>query len=152
MLGIRRRPLVRYCAVLIILFLHHHFLCYHSIKHNFSTIICITRVSSLMTTEMAPDLEPVSAPERIPHWRLVTDQARVTPAVLEHKYDGTGTASDPFIVTWIPNDPGNPMLFKTSKKWFLSSIGAVSMLATAFCSSAFSGRLIPYPQRFHVQA
>lgn len=95
-----------------------------------------------MSTEMETDTESAAYPKRIPHWRLVIDQVRITPAVIAHKYDGAGTDADPFIVTWIPHDPGNPMEFSTPKKWFLSSISAVSMLATAFCSSAFSGKSI----------
>ena len=87
---------------------------------------------------MERDFE-VEAPKTIPHWRLIIDQSRITQDVVTHKYQGRGTEDDPFIVTWIPSDPGNPMQFATSKKWFVSGIAAVSMLATAFNSSAFSG-------------
>jgi len=90
---------------------------------------------------MQKDFE-VEAPQRIPHWRLVIDHARITPAVTTHKYEGAGTDEDPYIVTWIPDDPGNPMTFPTAKKWFVSGIAAVSMLATAFNSSAFSGKFL----------
>jgi hypothetical protein len=83
----------------------------------------------------------IEAPKTIPHWRLIIDQSRITQDVIRHRYEGSGTVDDPFIVTWIPNDPGNPMAFSTSKKWFVSGIAAVSMLATAFNSSAFSGKL-----------
>ncbi|KAG0651643.1 Major facilitator superfamily multidrug transporter mdrA [Hyphodiscus hymeniophilus] len=93
-----------------------------------------------MEKEMEKDFE-VEAPKSIPHWRLIIDRARVTQDVLTHQYTGEGTAEDPFIVTWIPNDPGNPMQFSPSKKWFVSGIAAVSMLATAFNSSAFSGSI-----------
>lgn len=79
-------------------------------------------------------------PQYIPHWRLVLDHARITPAITSHKYEGAGTHEEPYIVTWIPNDPGNPMEFAPSKKWFISGIAAMSMLATAFNSSAFSGK------------
>ena len=92
---------------------------------------------------MEKDFE-VEAPKTIPHWRLIIDQSRITQDVVAHQYEGTGTENDPFIVTWIPNDPGNPMQFTTAKKWFVSAIAAVSMLATAFNSSAFSGMLPTY--------
>jgi hypothetical protein len=92
---------------------------------------------------MEAGAEIESSPKRIPHWRLIFDQARVTPAVATYQYEGSGTIADPFIVTWIPDDPGNPMEFGAAKKWFLSLIGAISMLATAFCSSAFSGESMP---------
>jgi hypothetical protein len=83
------------------------------------------------------------APQQIPHWRLITDHERITPVVTTHKYEGSGTEDDPYIVTWIQNDPGNPMAFPTSKKWFIAGIAATSMLATAFTSSAFSGEWNP---------
>ena len=81
----------------------------------------------------------VKAPKSISHWRLLVDHSRITPAVVSHQYRGKGTEDDPFIMCWIPSDPGNPMEFPTLKKWFLSCIVAVCMLATAFNSSAFSG-------------
>jgi hypothetical protein len=90
---------------------------------------------------MENEIESEAVQKRIPHWRLMIDQSRITPAVMTHKYEGSGTEVSPFIVSWIPNDPGNPMEFPTFKKWALSGIGAVSMLAVAFSSSAFSGGL-----------
>jgi hypothetical protein len=81
----------------------------------------------------------LEAPESIPDWRLLIDHSRITQAVASHQYNGKGTEDDPFIVCWIPSDPGNPMEFSTTKKWFLSGIAAACMLATAFNSSAFSG-------------
>ena len=92
---------------------------------------------------MSTDAEKALAgklPDHVPHWRLVIDQARITSAVAAHKYDGDGTEESPYIVTWIIDDPGNPLEFHQSRKWLISSIAAVSMLATAFNSSAFSGK------------
>jgi hypothetical protein len=79
------------------------------------------------------------APSSISSSRLIMDHSRITRAVLAHQYDGKGTNDDPFIVTWIPSDPGNPMGFSTSKKWSFSAITALSMLSTVFDSSAFTG-------------
>ena len=92
---------------------------------------------------MEKEIDVEAGRQRIPHWRLMIDHSRITPAVKTHKYEGAGTDNDPFIVTWIPDDPGNPMEFPTTKKWIASSIAAVSMLAVAFTSSAFSG-MPPY--------
>lgn len=91
-----------------------------------------------MSTTMEKSIEEPQI-EHIPHWRLIIDHARITPAVVSHIYEGAGTDDQPYIVTWIPNDPGNPMDFATSRKWLVSTVAAVSMLATAFNSSAFSG-------------
>ncbi|KAI8298504.1 Efflux pump FUB11 [Colletotrichum sp. SAR11_59] len=58
----------------------------------------------------------VVAPTRILYWRLVADQAGITPEVLNHKYAGSGTEQDPYLVQWIPNDPRNPMGWSKPKK------------------------------------
>lgn len=81
----------------------------------------------------------IEAPESIPYWRLIANHSRVTQAVVTHQYKGRGSKDDPFIVTWIPSDPGNPMVFSNFKKWSISGIAALSMLATVFDSSAFPG-------------
>ena len=82
----------------------------------------------------------IDAPKAIPHWRLVLNHSRLTQAVVRHQYSGEGTVDDPYIVTWILSDPGNPMGFSTFKKWSLSSVAALSMLATVFGSSVFTGQ------------
>ena len=74
-------------------------------------------------------------------FRLVTDQARIDDDVLNYKYDGSGTAQDPYVVTWIPYDAGNPMNWRKSLKWTIAMIVAVECFVTAFSSSAYSGCL-----------
>lgn len=73
------------------------------------------------------------------HWQLVGDHCRITPQVTGHRYDGAGTDGDPYVITWLENDPGNPMEFSVLTKWLLSSLVAGAMLATTFTSSAFTG-------------
>lgn len=73
----------------------------------------------------ARDVEAQRTPqEKAAHWQLVVDQTHVTPAVLNHKYRGSGTAEDPFIVEYIPNDRRNPMLFPKWKKWTITLLAA----------------------------
>lgn len=74
-------------------------------------------------------------------FRLVTDQARIDDDVLNYKYDGSGTAEDPYVVTWIPDDAGNPMNWNKGLKWVIAMLVAVECFATAFSSSAYSGCL-----------
>ncbi|EXJ71436.1 uncharacterized protein A1O5_05244 [Cladophialophora psammophila CBS 110553] len=74
-------------------------------------------------------------------FRLVADQARVTLEVLNYPYPGSGTEEDPYLVTYIPNDPGNPFNWSRSRRWTTSLIVATEVLATAFASSAFSGTI-----------
>lgn len=100
----------------------------------------------------AVDLESGQGPRSIPHWKLVADQALVTPEVLDWKYDGSGTAEDPYVVKWIENDPRNPMTWSKTYKYSISVTMALATLAVAFCSSAYSGgklcngRLAGWPQ------
>ena len=90
---------------------------------------------------MAKDDRDVEAgrPTRIPWFKMVLDQQVVTPEIINWHYDGSGTEQDPFIVKWIDDDPRNPMLFPTWKKWALTQMVAVATLAVAFVSSAYSG-------------
>lgn len=87
----------------------------------------------------AVDVESGQGPKSIPHWRLVVDQALVTPEVLNWKYEGSGTVEDPYVVKWIENDPRNPMGWSKKYKYCLSVTMALATLAVAFCSSAYSG-------------
>ncbi|KAH8880833.1 MFS general substrate transporter [Thozetella sp. PMI_491] len=83
-------------------------------------------------------IEPVTT-TRIPHWRLVFDQAGITPEVANFKYPGSGTEDDPYKVQWIPGDPRNPMLFPPVKRWFITIVVSIATLAVALVSSAYTG-------------
>jgi multidrug resistance protein len=83
--------------------------------------------------------EPAAMPTQIPYWRLVADQAGVTPEVLAYPYPGSGTDEDPYLVSWIPRDPRNPMLFSSTTKWFITFVAAMTTLAVALVSSAYTG-------------
>jgi len=98
-------------------------------------------MSSTTTVTPKEGPEGLSLPTSIPYMRLILDKARVTQAVLNNDYEGSGTEEDPYVVTWIEKDPGNPMEMKRSTKWLMSLLVAVSTLGVAFNSSAFSGRL-----------
>ncbi|CDM34832.1 hypothetical protein DTO013E5_3258 [Penicillium roqueforti] len=95
---------------------------------------------------MAADSDPQvsdkiesSAPTKIPYWRLVFDQGVVTQEIIDHPYPGSGTDEDPFAVTWLPNDPRNPMNFSEVKKWTFTMLVAVATLAVSLVSSAYTG-------------
>jgi hypothetical protein len=90
-----------------------------------------------MTEKQLEDQDP--APRPLPLFRLVVDQARVTEDVLRYPYEGSGTTEDPFVVTYIPNDAGNPFNWSGRTRWIITSIVAIETLSVAFASSAFSG-------------
>ncbi|KAK5279241.1 hypothetical protein LTR16_007852, partial [Cryomyces antarcticus] len=85
------------------------------------------------------DIESGRGPQTTPHWKLVLDQGLISPEVLKWHYDGSGTEEDPYVVTWIDNDPRNPMNFSKVKKWSLTMLVAIATLAVAFVSSAYTG-------------
>ncbi|KAH6890681.1 major facilitator superfamily domain-containing protein [Thelonectria olida] len=59
--------------------------------------------------------------------------------ILDHKYAGNGTATSPFLVGFLPNDPQDAVAFSTSRKWMITALQAVATLAVTFASSAYSG-------------
>jgi hypothetical protein len=87
---------------------------------------------------MEKDLES-DRPERISHFKRVFDQAALTDDVINASYKGAGTQTDPYIVTWIDDDPVNPMNYPQWLKWMIVSLVAIATLAVAFVSSAYSG-------------
>lgn len=101
-----------------------------------------------MTQKQLEDQE--QAPRSLPLFRLVVDQARVTDDVLNYPYEGSGTTEDPFIVTYIPQDAGNPFNWTKGFRWAITSVVAIETLSVAFASSAFSGELRVLPHGMHV--
>ncbi|KAL2112244.1 hypothetical protein VUR80DRAFT_8199 [Thermomyces stellatus] len=99
---------------------------------------------------MADPLEASRAKTRIPYWRMVIDQAGVTPEVLAHEYPGKGTQDDPYLVSWLPQDPRNPMTLRNRTKWCITFITAFNTLAVSLLSSAYSGGVIEIIAEFQV--
>ncbi|KAI0019015.1 major facilitator superfamily transporter [Xylariomycetidae sp. FL0641] len=95
--------------------------------------------SSVTMTEPERDIESRQPEKHIPFWKRQFDQAGVTPAVLEWKYHGSGTSEDPYVVDFLPDDPKNPMKFPVWRKWFITMLVAIAVLAVAFVSTAYSG-------------
>lgn len=62
----------------------------------------------------------------------------VTQAVLVHPFPGVGTADDPFMISWIENEPANPLNFAKGKKWLNAMILAVAVWTVSIASSGFS--------------
>lgn len=89
-------------------------------------------------------------PTKIPWWRLVVEQGIVTQEIIDYPYPGSGTDEDPYVVTWIPNDPRNPMLFSQWKKWTITMLVAIATLAVALVSSAYTGGIAQIEEQFHI--
>ncbi|PLB52277.1 putative multidrug resistance protein [Aspergillus steynii IBT 23096] len=100
------------------------------------------------------DLGPskIEAPHsrHIPYWRIVSDQGAVTQDVIDYPYPGSGTEDDPYSITWIPEDPRNPMQFSSTKKWFITMMVAIATLAVALVSSAYTGGVAEIEAEFGI--
>lgn len=90
-------------------------------------------------------------PSKIPFWRLIFDQKVITQDVAQHPYPGSGTEEDPYAVTWIPNDPRNPMNFRSTMKWAITILVSLVTLAVALVSSAYSGGMGQIIAQFGVE-
>lgn len=66
------------------------------------------------------------------------DSALVSMDILNHDWKGYGTSDDPYLVRWIENDPANPMLFTSAKKWTNAMVLASAVFMVSIASSGFS--------------
>ncbi|KAJ4117488.1 hypothetical protein NW768_010851 [Fusarium equiseti] len=97
--------------------------------------------SSLSSDTAADDMEAQPSNNSIYHRvsNYLGHQNVSAKTLLEQKYPGNGTQESPFLITFLPNDPQNPMTFPLWKKWFFTALQALATLATTFASSAYSG-------------
>ncbi|KAJ5593801.1 Major facilitator superfamily multidrug transporter mdrA [Penicillium hispanicum] len=103
-----------------------------------------------MATEAPPaqGKSPSNLPQSIPFWRLVTQPGAVTQEVIDHHYDGSGTADDPYVVQWMPKDFRNPLQLNVWMKWFVTMVAALETLVVALVSSAYTGGIVQIEEQF----
>eukprot|EP00906_Rhabdomonas_costata_P025187 RCo036078 len=68
--------------------------------------------------------------------------------LINHKYAGSGTQEDPYLVEWLPNDPENAMTWPRAYKWYSTIFLAISTLSVSLASSAYSGGILSIAQQF----
>lgn len=90
-----------------------------------------------------------ATPTKIPHWRQIIDSAGITDEVKSWNYEGSGTQDDPHVVTWIENDPRNPMLYSNVTRWSLMMVVAMAALMVSLDSSAYSGSAAEIMEEFN---
>ncbi|KAF5010993.1 hypothetical protein FDECE_2863 [Fusarium decemcellulare] len=95
---------------------------------------------------------PSLQPKKLPIWRLVIDQAGITENVLRHEYQGFGTQEDPYVISWIPDDPRNPMGWSTFMRWFITVTAALATLAVTLVSSAYTGGITGIIAEFDISS
>jgi hypothetical protein len=115
-----------------------------------SPYTAMSEKSTQSDLESGADPRPHSTGSQSVSWfRMVYDQALITPDVQNWHYPGSGTDDDPYVVEWIHNDPRNPMTWADWKKWCLVALVSIATLAVAFVSSAYTGGLREVIQQFH---
>jgi multidrug resistance protein len=87
-------------------------------------------------------VDEATLPTIIPLWRRIFDQGCISKDILIHDYDGSGTEEDPYQVSWLENDPCDPMNFSDVSKWLITLLVSINTMAVALVSSAYSGGII----------
>ncbi|KAI1465058.1 MFS general substrate transporter [Daldinia caldariorum] len=106
--------------------------------------------SATITEQTHRDVEAQDPSKKLSYWHRQFDLAGITPAVRAWRYKGSGTAEDPFIVDFLPEDPKNPMKFSVWKKWGITALQAIAVLAVTFVSTAYSGGIGEVIREFKV--
>lgn len=89
-------------------------------------------------------------PRTVSYWRLMTDQQVITQEVRNHEYAGSGTENDPYVVSWLPDDPRNPMQFAMARKVVIVLVTGFSALIISLASSGYSGSIRGVIQYFDI--
>lgn len=66
----------------------------------------------------------------IGHFKRVLDQGAINSDIQNAHYPGSGTEEDPYIVSWLDNDPVNPMNYSNVKKWGITMLVALATLVS----------------------
>ncbi|KAL8665705.1 MAG: hypothetical protein Q9202_002015 [Teloschistes flavicans] len=92
-------------------------------------------------------------PQKLSHTRLLFSHTIITEEIVNHRYPGSGTQDDPYLVDWIPGDPRNPMTaIGPGMKWLITVIMALGTLSVTFSSTAFSGSIPQIQKDLHASA
>lgn len=97
--------------------------------------------SKSMATETDHDHDPELDPallDRTLRRRLWRPYTTPWSQILSHPYKGNGTDTDPYVVTWLPVDPENPLTYGKVYKWGITIMAACGTLAVTMGSSALS--------------
>lgn len=88
----------------------------------------------------------------MPSGQHIFSRAHATEDILSQSYDGSGTATDPFRVKWMANDPTDPLSFSNTKKWVITFLLSLSTLSVALASSAYTGAVPQLMDEYGVSA
>ncbi|KAI0880821.1 polyamine transporter 1 [Annulohypoxylon maeteangense] len=106
--------------------------------------------SSATMTENERDVESQKPSSHLSYFQRQFELSGISPAVLAWKYRGEGTVEEPFVVDFLPDDPKNPMKFSEAKKWGITAMQAIAVLAVTFVSTAYTGGISEVIKEFHI--
>lgn len=99
---------------------------------------------------LRPSSDYPHLPSTVSHWQLLSLRGVVTRDIIDAKYEGDGTESDPYIISFVDNDPGDPKSLPKWKKWqIVFSVSFISFVS-ALASSLYIGTINQVEQYFSV--
>jgi len=88
-------------------------------------------------------------PATVSHWQLLSPRGVITPNVLNsEEYEGSGTESDPYVISFIDSDPGDPKQLPPWKKWTIVATVSLVTFIAALGSSIYIGVLTEIEEEF----
>ncbi|CAG7565392.1 unnamed protein product, partial [Fusarium equiseti] len=75
---------------------------------------------------------------RAPYLSLMLDNGWVDGDIINHRYPGSGTDEDPFIIGWTHNDPRDPMQFSQAVRWAWTGLVSLATFTVALATSAYT--------------
>ncbi|RBR20119.1 uncharacterized protein FIESC28_05398 [Fusarium coffeatum] len=75
---------------------------------------------------------------RAPYLSLMLDNGWVDQDIINHRYPGSGTDEDPFIIGWTHNDPRDPMQFSQAVRWAWTGLVSLATFTVALATSAYT--------------
>ncbi|KAI1326081.1 major facilitator superfamily transporter [Xylariaceae sp. FL0255] len=110
--------------------------------------------SAVTLTEAEPiDIEPIAPPKPnndLSWFQIQFNHTSITPAVVEWRYKGQGTPENPYVVDFIADDHRNALLWTPFRKWSITALKAISVLAVTFVSTAYSSEIGSLIEEFHI--
>lgn len=78
--------------------------------------------------------------KKVSHWQLLSPRGVVTPAILNHKeYQGSGIEADPWVISFLDDDPGDPKQIPRFEKWVIVAVVSLLTFISAVGSSIYIG-------------
>jgi hypothetical protein len=87
---------------------------------------------------------------RIPYRALMLDCGWLDRGILEHPYSGSGTAEDPFVISWTHKDPRDPKQFSQAVRWLWTGLVSLATFVVALATSAYTAPSAQIVQTFTI--